>query len=51
MKVIKNTKIANIEGIFFETKHFQIYGSSFWVELSSMNIGNKEDVLLVGLKR
>jgi PAS domain S-box-containing protein len=37
---------ASVEGIIFEAKHYRKDGSFFWVEVSSINIGSKEVVLL-----
>ena len=37
---------ASIGGIIFETKHYRKDGSYFWVEVSSINIGSAEVVLL-----
>lgn len=37
---------ASFEEIIFETKHYRKDGSFFWVEVSSINIGKNEVVLL-----
>ena len=41
---------ASMEGILFESKHYRKDGSCFWVEVSSINIGSNEDLLLSRIK-
>ena len=38
--------IASCDGIIFETIHYRKNGTSLWVEVSSINIGDSEKVLL-----